>query len=123
MPLDTKTLSHPEFCAAYHAGKVKLHIDKYEAKKIISAGLLPPGFKQGQIIIEWVWFLLLATAITLLFFKWWVSVIIFLIAVGIPESIRRSAAQSVKDYILKNPDFYQNSIERKLVRVELSIDE
>lgn len=118
MPLDTKILSHPEFCAAYHAGKVKLHIDKYEAKKIIGAGLLSPGFKQGQILIEWVWFLLLTTAIALLFFKWWVSVIIFLIAAGIPESLRRGAAQSVLKEILSNEQFYLLFIDSKLVKVD-----
>lgn len=119
MPLDIKTLSHPEFYAAYHEGRIKVHIDKYEAKKIIREGMLPIGFKQGQIILEWIWFFLLAASLLTLLYKWWIGTSIFILAAGLPEAIRRGAAKNVQDHMLKNPNFYYKSLEENLARIEI----
>ncbi len=114
-----RPLSHDDFCAKYKKGRVKVHVDKFMANKFVEQGLLPAGYRAARLFYAWIWILGMAGGAVIAFtYKWWVGLIVFIVATRLPEAIRMTAAQEVRDQILENEEFYTMAVKENLINIE-----
>ncbi len=111
-------MDHGEFLEKWNAGKLALHVDKSLALRATDVGLLPPGYRAAQNLYGWIWILGLLAAIPLMiWYIWWVGLIVFLVSLALPDAIKTTASQGVRDKLIEDEAFYNFAKEHGLFRV------
>ena len=111
-------MTHSEFLEAYHAREVKIHINRSEALHLVKTKLFDRYTATAFLILTWISVLLFPAAIALFIWFKLLSIFVLIIAFMLPNAIRTSAAQSVRDKILKDEVAYYNLTRSKIVVVE-----
>jgi predicted membrane-bound spermidine synthase len=91
-------VSHQEFIAAYQAGKVRVHIDRERAAKLLSARLMLP----------FVLLPLLGLAVALALTGYLIAgIALFLLVFAFRYAVRASSQGFVLSRALQDPGFYE----------------
>jgi len=122
-------MDRSEFEKLWFTGNVKVVVDDNKAWVAVWKGHLGKGKKRSQIIRGTFALLLASFGIFIMTkaefalspvkigFSWW-GVVLFLLASGIPFLLRGSAAQAVKNRIIRDPEFYSLAQEMELFVTE-----
>lgn len=112
-------MTHKEFLEAYRERKVSIKINKSEALRLVQTKLFDKSTATAFLILTWISVLLFPTAIAI--FIWLnklISLLVLLLALMLPSTIRTSAAQSVRDLILKDEEKFDFLININVVTIE-----
>lgn len=118
-----------EFDKLWFTGNVRVIVDAKKAWMTVWKGRLGSVTKLWQIVRAAFALLLASLGIfimtklqfalspTEIGFSWW-GLVLFLLAVGIPFLMKNSAAQAVKNRIIRDPEFYDQAQEMELFVTE-----
>lgn len=111
-------MDHAEFVEKWESGKLALHVDKSLAFQAADAGLLPPGYRAAQTFYGWVWILgLLAAVALMIWYIWWVGLIVLLVSLALPNAIKTTASQGIRDKLVEDEEFYNFARELELFQI------
>ena len=111
-------MDHAKFVEKWKSGKLALHVDKSLALRAADAGLLPPGYRAAQTFYGWVWILGLLVAVPLIiWYIWWVGLIVLLVSLALPNAIKSTASQGIRDKIVEDEEFYIFARKLELFRI------
>jgi hypothetical protein len=122
-------MDRAEFDKLWFTGNVKIVVDDKKAFVTVWKGHLGKG-KKLSLIIRGSFALMLASLGIFIMtkvqfalspveigFSWW-GLVLFLLASGIPFLMKNSAAQAVKNKIIRDPEFYTQAQEMELFVTE-----
>jgi hypothetical protein len=98
-------MTHFEFVENYRSGRIKVHVHKMQAVKLVRR--MPRRYSVAQALWIGAWFFSFPVAIAcFIWLKAWIGGVVLFLGLGLPAAIRRSAAEFVLEYAIENPSFY-----------------
>ena len=111
-------MEYEEFLANYNSRQIKVNVNKYDAKRLLSTNILPKRYVVVDIIWSWIWLLALPTGISVMIWgNFWIGAIICFLFFFIHEAQRRSAAKYVLEFAQENKDFYNFAIDKNIIHI------
>jgi hypothetical protein len=122
-------MDRAEFDKLWFTGNVRIIVDDKKAWLAVWKGQLGTGKKLSQIIRGSFALMLASLGIFIMTklqfalspveigYSWW-GLVLFLLASGIPFLMKNSAAQAVKNKIIRDPEFYSQAQEMELFVTE-----
>jgi hypothetical protein len=103
-------MTHPEFVAAYHAGRIRVHIDRAAAARFVA----------GRAMLPLVMLPLLGLGVALALVGYLVAgVIVFLAALALRTVVRRSSNGFLLWRALRDEDFYRQVVAAQVLTIEV----
>lgn len=122
-------MERSEFDKLWFTGNVRIIVDDKKAWLAVWKGHLGQVVKLSQIIRGTFALILASLGVFIMTkaqftlspveigFSWW-GLVLFLLAAGIPFLMKNSAAQAVKNRIIRDPEFYDQAKEMELFNTE-----
>ena len=118
-----------QFEKLWSTGNVKIHIDEKRAFHTVWTGLAGDGPRHIQIILACLAIsgMLIGILIALLgnlefpldrFDTSWLGVLVFVLSLTLPLSMKSKAAQIVRNRIIRDPEFYRTAWEQDVFSLE-----
>jgi hypothetical protein len=102
-------MTHEAFVAAYRAGALRVHVDRAQAARFLSARLLLP----------FVMLPVLGVGVALALVGWmWTGLVVIAAGTIAPVFIKRSAPHFVLTHALEDPKFYEDAAASGLLRFD-----
>ena len=112
-------MNHKEYITKYKAQKIKVHVSKIDARKVVSSGYMPKRYFYTELFFGWLWILSFPTSIAV--FIWselWIGIIILAIGCMIPSATRESCCQFVLWHSIENEEFYNLVLDKEVIVIE-----
>src|SRR3954466_10906796 len=108
-------MTHEEFVQKYRAGLIQAEVDQTLARRLLeNSDLLPKRYRAAHYFWAWVWFLSFPlAAVCFIWVRWWVGLVVLLLALVLPRAIKKSAAGFVLEHALEDEKFYNIAVEKK----------
>lgn len=113
-------MTHSEFVEAYRSKGVEVRVDKQMALRVMESQDMPGRFRAAHLFWSWIWLLSFPLAIVLgIFVQWWVGLIVLVVALLLPRSIKHSAIDFVLEQCVENEAFYDKAVSSGLLRLSI----
>jgi len=112
-------MTHEEFISKYKSKKIKVHVSKIDARKVVSSGYMPKSYFYTELFFGWLWILSFPTSIAV--FIWselWIGIIILAFGCMIPSATRESCCQFVLWHSIENEEFYNLVLDKEVIVIE-----
>ena len=107
-----------EFVARHKAQDITPWVDINKGHALMKAPFAPSNWRVTIKLMTWLSLLAFPTAIVLFFFiKWWIPIIIIILAFQSIRAMREEAARAVVKTSLKNPEFYVHAMLSKTMKI------
>ena len=114
-------LEYQKFLELYKSGVIKVHVNKYDAKQLLTTDIMPKKYVYSDIVWSWIWLLSLPVGISLII---WVNriigVIICFLFFFIHNAQRQSAAQFVIEYAQEDESFYNFVVDQGIMEIDIT---
>jgi hypothetical protein len=109
-------MTHDEFVKAYKSGQITAAVNRRLALRSMKSPYVAKRYKTAHLFWTWIWFLSIPAGILLMIFvKWWIGLLVFIIGFLLPRAIKESSTQFVLEQALEDEKFYQFAIEEGLL--------
>jgi hypothetical protein len=111
-------MDHHEFVAKYRSRKISISIDRSLALEAVRVGLLGKSYYISQIFFSWIWIIGLVGGVILIFlYKWWVGLLVVIISLALPGSLKDTAAQGIRDKLIEDSEFFDFAQRNNLFKI------
>ncbi len=122
-------MNRKQFEKLWDSGRVRIHVDETEAFKAVLRGHL--GKKRRRSLFLWLGFagIVLGLAVAIMitgsfeygiegFGQGWLGALLFLLGLALPLAQRGSAAQIVRNRVIRDPKFYEFAWDHGIIGLE-----
>ncbi len=102
-----KSITHEEFAREYKAGNILVYVDPIKAGDFVLSDFAKPENKPAHLFWTWAGIILIVPLpIVLLFIKWPLAPLSFILGIVVHQAARKSAGQFVIQNMVENEDFW-----------------
>ena len=111
-------MNHQEFIHSYKSGRIEAYVNQRAAMIFIDSPAVSKWYLPGRLLRMWIVILSIPAAIiSLIWVKWWIGLVILIIACSLPTTIKRYSPRFVLENAIKDKDFFNLAMNQGVIRI------